>query len=320
MDDENSMLSLRTALSTSNLSAICNFTEALTDQQDETESDLGDNILTWAVWNDVRVVSKRAINGGANLHHQLSSATCPLHEAARQTDTRYIDLLLDAGASAMATNQYNETAIHAVVHQMGLAAAPAVIASLATNIAHLASRGTNVDHVADDYRTALMIAASNGTESAARALITAGCDLNVVTRCGTALMCALASQQTAMADLLLEHGADPEIHAPLSDPPLIQVCAAGNVVGVAYLLHRGADPNVVSDLYVLLCTDETVCVHALWLYQLRTLESSMLLHFRRLIRLIDYEQDRTHAPGSGKRAAQLRDHGAAAQARCRNGS
>jgi ankyrin repeat protein len=88
--------------------------------------------------------------------------------------------------------------------------------------------------------TALVYAAREGDLESARVLLTAGADVNQVTRYGwTALLTAVQNRHYALATFLLEHGADPNIANKGGWTPLYLATDNRNIEGGDYPVRPG---------------------------------------------------------------------------------
>ena len=134
----------------------------------------------------------------------------PLHSAARFGREDLADLLIAAGANVEARNELDERPLHASATY-----GHPTVAKL------LLARGADVNARGPGEKTALHAAACGvglpsdveGRIEVAKLLLAAGADVNV-RESGSGFMplrCATSweSRNTAMADLLLSHGADP---------------------------------------------------------------------------------------------------------------
>jgi ankyrin repeat protein len=138
-----------------------------------TVSYFGDTPLNVAIWEDnldaVGLLLKRGAN--VNLKPLRKRYTPPLCAAAAAGKPLLLRLLLEAGADVNAIDSRNAT--------------PLICASLASDdlalvvIEDLLKAGAKVDHVGDG-RTALFAATLHGHCAAARALLKAGADANLI--------------------------------------------------------------------------------------------------------------------------------------------
>lgn len=117
-------------------------------------------------------------------------------------------------------------------------------------IEQLLSQNTNnVNLAAPDGKTALMLAAGAARADLARALLSAGADVNVTNkRGGTALMYAATEGDPATVKVLLSHGAAVNVRAENGWTAVTLAAATGQAVAVNQLLDAGADANI-ADIY-----------------------------------------------------------------------
>jgi ankyrin repeat protein len=108
----------------------------------------------------------------------------------------------------------------------------------------LVSAGADVNVSAADGTTALHGAAGQGDVALANALIGKGANVNAVTDLGiTPLWIAARNANTAMVERLLTARADPNIAPPTGQSPLMIAAEQGDAAAVKALLMHGADPN-----------------------------------------------------------------------------
>ncbi len=111
----------------------------------------------------------------------------------------------------------------------------------------LLQAGGNVDAPALDGTTALHWATYRDDTGMATRLIAAGADVDRTNRYGaTPLSLACANANLTIVEQLLEVGAQPNLRAR-GEPPLLTCARTGSVETVELLLTHGADPNVTDD-------------------------------------------------------------------------
>jgi ankyrin repeat protein len=114
----------------------------------------------------------------------------------------------------------------------------------------LLEKGAAWDAVDERSLTALHeVSARSGSVEVARRLLELGCAVDALDCLGqTPLMLALAYKRTALASLLVAHGASPHARGPLEFTPLHLAALRGLEDLVAALLAAGADPFAENDL------------------------------------------------------------------------
>jgi len=111
----------------------------------------------------------------------------------------------------------------------------------------LDSDTTLLDTPAPDGFTALGLAAFFGREETARALVKRGANVNFASSNSqkvAPLHSAAAGGHTAIAELLLENGADPNLRQEAGYVALHSAAMNGNLALVELLLRNGADPSI----------------------------------------------------------------------------
>jgi uncharacterized protein len=103
-----------------------------------------------------------------------------------------------------------------------------------------------VNNAEGDGSTALHWAAYEDNLPVAKMLLAARADVNAVTRLQgvTPLFMACQAGSAAMINLLVEHGANPNLANSLGTTPLMVAAASGSVAAVDALLAHGAQANV----------------------------------------------------------------------------
>ena len=114
----------------------------------------------------------------------------------------------------------------------------------------LLEKGAAWDAVDERALTGLHeVAARSGSVEVARRLLELGCAVDALDCLGqTPLMLALAYKRTALASLLVSHGASPHARGPLEFTPLHLAALRGLEDLVSALLTAGADPFAQNDL------------------------------------------------------------------------
>ncbi len=102
----------------------------------------------------------------------------------------------------------------------------------------------NLDSPGRDSMTPLLWASEANDSKIARLLLDAGADANLGNRYGiTPLWLAATNRSAELVKLLLEHGADPKHALPHGETPLMAAARAGDAESIRLLVGAGADPN-----------------------------------------------------------------------------
>ncbi len=147
--------------------------------------------------------------------------TTALQWAAHWNDVDAVNLLIAAGADAMAANRYGATPL-----------TEAAALGNATVIEALLKAGADPNtRATSDGETVLMTTARSGNLEAVRALVSHGADVNAkeTYRGQTALMWAAAERHTDVVKLLLEHGADWKVIDSYRETKLPKLSAASSI-------------------------------------------------------------------------------------------
>ena len=173
---------------------------------------------------------------GADVNRPLVDGTTALHWAVYWNDLHTADLLIRAGADVNATNRYG--------------ASPLWMACTDGNdamVRMLLNAGANPNLLAVGGEPVLMAAARAGSLEAVKALLTYGADINrKEPRHGqTALMWAIGGhdQHSAVAQVLLEHGADVNVRSQGGFTPLMFAVRQGDEQSTRLLIKAGANVN-----------------------------------------------------------------------------
>jgi ankyrin repeat protein len=116
-------------------------------------------------------------------------------------------------------------------------------------VRELVRNGAYVNNRNRENVTPLMMASMYGHYSVVKYLIDAKADINMVHKDGdgdSALMFALGARKNRVAKLLIDSGADIDIHNKFGVTALMIAAAEGNEEAVRMLLDKGADVNVKS--------------------------------------------------------------------------
>ncbi len=102
----------------------------------------------------------------------------------------------------------------------------------------------NIDAILSNAMAALHVAAHHDQLAVAQYLLDTGADPNIANRYGvTPLMLASANGDNSFVSLLLKAGADPNKTSPEGETPLMLAARAGKLDCIDSLLEQGADPN-----------------------------------------------------------------------------
>lgn len=217
-------------------------------------NDLGATALWAASQNGSGAMVRRLLKAGADANLALASGETPLMVASRAGSTDVVSQLLAAGARVDVTATRDQTALMWAVAQKH----PAVVELLIAAGANIHARSASwnlvmavsphgmlqynkaIPHGAD---TALLFAARTGDLASAKQLIAAGANVDDKDAWGvSATAMAAHAGYPEIVELLLSHGADPNV----SDPGFTALHAAilrRNERMVKALLERHADPN-----------------------------------------------------------------------------
>jgi uncharacterized protein len=158
----------------------------------------------------------------------------PLHWAVRHDDVKTANSLISGGANVNAANRYGVTPLSL-----------ACITGNAAMIESLLTAGADPNAALPGGEAPLMTAARTGKVDALRVLLRDGANANFAEsrRGQTALMWATAEGNTAVAEELIEHGADVHAHTKGGLTPLLFAVREGRIDTVRSLLQHGADVN-----------------------------------------------------------------------------
>jgi ankyrin repeat protein len=165
----------------------------------------------------------------------------PLHYAASTSRTDNAALLLEAGAKINARNNYN----FAPLHWAAKSGQAGMIRLLAERGADLNVK-TSTQFIINEFRTPLYLAVDQDHYDAAKALLEAGADPNVVcdTSCSTPLTEACLQDSLPLIELLLAHNASPNgIDRGDKDYHYFPLMWARSAAVVERLIAAGADVN-----------------------------------------------------------------------------
>ena len=197
----------------------------------------GDVRLIQAVRNGDLNQARQLIQQKVDVNGRQPDGAMALHWAVNAEDAKMTALLLAAGATVDAANDYGVT--------------PLAIAAGGRNadlVETLLAAGAKPNTALPTGETALMTAARTGLTGAVKALLARGADANAKehTMGQTALMWAITEGHDATARALLDGGAD--IHAQTNGgfTPFLFAVREGRADMARLLLEKGADVNETS--------------------------------------------------------------------------
>ncbi len=193
---------------------------------------------------------ERALNAGEDPNARVDNENTPpgytpLHSAIYwDADVEFVQALLDAGADPTIGDSNGDTPLHLLT----LTGSDAWYSEGVDMVAVLVNAGADVNAMNDDGETPLHLAAHINTHLVdIERLVELGADVDAVDETGdTPLIVSLTRRQSfippieedfAGARKLLELGADPNLNNPLR-------LAMGDAAMAALLLEYGANPNV----------------------------------------------------------------------------
>lgn len=155
-----------------------------------------------------------------------------LQWAAHRDDLRTVELLLAAGANANAADDHGVTPLLIACTNGKLDVAERLLAA-----------GANPNAATASGHRPLMEASRTGRSGLVKALIAAGAEVNAADprRGQTPLMWAVAYRHTAVARVLVEHGADVRARSKAGYSPLMFAAQQGDLETTRVLLQAGAD-------------------------------------------------------------------------------
>jgi ankyrin repeat protein len=158
----------------------------------------------------------------ANVNAREADGTTSLHWAARTDDLEGVQLLLRAGADVNLANRYGVTPLMLAATNGNAAIADALLRA-----------GADANAALPEGETVLMTAARTGDPGVVKALVARGANVNARENWlgETALMWAAAENHAEAARVLVDHGADLDVHSAPTHYP--------RPVGGQTLLPRG---------------------------------------------------------------------------------
>lgn len=171
------------------------------------------------------------VGRGATLEPPGFQSETPLHRAVEYRRLAVVELLLRHGASPEAKGEFSRNVFHAVYDRR-------------TFLALRASANASRLNLADDCgEFPLSTAARSGDAAWVREMLVSGADAQFDNIGNTALHAAVREDAREVAQLLLEHGADPNAADVDMDRPMY---SATSREMVALLLEYGANPREVN--------------------------------------------------------------------------
>jgi len=195
----------------------------------------GDTSLATAAKRGDRAAVQSLLNGRSKQEVARADGTAALVWAATRNDLAMADLLLRAGANVKAANEFGATPLYAAAAHVNPAMTEKLLAA-----------GADPNTALMSGETPLMEAARRGNLADVRALLAKNANPNARELNGgqTALMWALSERQSAVAETLLEGGADVHAASKTGFTPLMFAAQQGDEDGTRILLRAGAKPNV----------------------------------------------------------------------------
>ncbi len=169
----------------------------------------------------------------------------PLHTAAYKGRLDLVVLLLERGADVESRDHQGQTAIYVASSRGHIE----VVRSLIERGADVNAE-CNGNFVGAKRTPLLQVVSGNGSLEIARALLEHGADVNYQDACGVSGLCmALHHPSTDFAQLLLDHGANPNTSAGIRRGSVLHEASFdGRVAFVTLLLDYGANVNILNNL------------------------------------------------------------------------
>lgn len=185
-----------------------------------------------ADWTSARV----RLRAGADVNERHLDGSTALLWAVYHDSVEVVQHLLAIGADVNAANEYGQTPLSIACQQRNV--------SLARR---LLEAGANPNHAGSNAETALMAVADMGASRVdlVKLLVAYGADVNAREATGgqTALMWAAVRDDVAIANALIDAGADIGAATKAGSTPLHFAAQQGALSVAQLLLERGADPN-----------------------------------------------------------------------------
>jgi len=231
----------------------------------EIGTDLNNGVMAQAAGGGNAEIAQFLLDKGFDVNARSPNMSAPIHVAVWQQKPEMVKFLLAHGARLQGVrNRYGSTPMHSAAARNDTAMAAILLAN-----------GCSVDDTStQDHSTALHMAAVAGSMDMVRFLISRGADVNRLDRGGgTPFASAVAGNERAAAEYLLEHGAiiDPTACPErfpcaerISSP--LHRAAMESPQMVEFLLEKGANPNSRDS------NGGTPLSHSVWSDSLRCME------------------------------------------------
>lgn len=191
--------------------------------------------LHHAAINNLTEIGRYLLGKGAKLEATDSERRTALHHAVKAGHLSFVQMLLEAGASVNATNNHNETPLYvlAEMYASKLTEDHRAICQL------LISSRADLELADSSGGTPLCRAAAN-EGGLSGALLNAGANVNA--NSGEALRQAVFFERTTDVELLLMHGADPNLSDPADLTASLHIAAdEWYEAGARLLINHGAN-------------------------------------------------------------------------------
>jgi ankyrin repeat protein len=177
------------------------------------------------------------IKKGADVNTPDPSGATPLQWAAHWNESEVVDHLLRAGARVNDANDYGATALWLSATN-----------GSAAIVQRLLAAGANPNLALGTGETPLMAAVRSGDVPCVQALLAAHADLHAQesARGQNALMWAVAEHHPAVAELLLDRGANPDTASKSGFTALMFATRNGDLEVARLLVARGASVNAIA--------------------------------------------------------------------------
>lgn len=158
----------------------------------------------------------------------------PLHIAVLEAKVDILQYLITNGADINAKNRQSMSPLYY-----------ACLEKKTDVVQMLVQHGADVN----TQPSALLRIAMNGDRDLVQILLTAGADVDVLESGGTPLQQACYNGHVDVAEILIQHGADPNKPGWRGQTPLMMATLNGKPEAVRLLLEQGADPDLKDSQY-----------------------------------------------------------------------